>query len=952
MREKIIQTMRTFPRSVIKMHTAWIALFVILLCIIVNATGFPGKQTQQHDAYANGLRENITLSKDTIVMGEFKPAMEGLCKLSFRFMTKGSAPDGTVTFAILDSSHKVLQKETMESGALMNYHLTDLPITESLDAGSSYYYRITASDYDDADLFLLSGTAAIGPEEIGKCLISDVSDNKEVPAIRFTYKTVPDENGKLARIACVLVLGLILCAICRRWDQHNAVPFFLVLFLGICLIRLTDESKEPITIYAGDMNVVSGYSDDHAIGLTPDSQFEGTFLKSGNYLLDAGTYTLGVSYRTTGDDNVLTLYDDGDKITDAKLPSKQSYQEIKFKLKHDCQNFTFTLDYDGESEILADSFVLKAADGFYRDSDFLVKIWVIALLLLALIRLYMKHFDVPSHARGIFCGLLLVGALASLPYIRSGLSWAIDLCYHLVRIEGIKDALNAGQFPVILYPLALKGNGYLNVMYPSLFLHIPACLRQCGVSLADSFKFLMILFHFATAFITYHSVYSITRDRRISFIAATAYTLLPYRFTNLYARGAIGEFMAMTFFPLVFSGLYHILLGEKRRWSQLTLGMVGLLGCHVLSVLYAAVFCAVICMIYVVDLVREKRFLYLIAATVCSLLMGLGFLVPFLDYYGSDILWMQALDFGDYYTTALNLPGLLGLSLTGSYYSLSLGLPTVILGSIAIIMAVLGKSRHFAVTLTCLGCTLVLMVLAFFPAEYAADLPGLSFVLGNSQFAWRLLGPAALLLIMSGCISLVGHDNVRRYAGGILACVLILSALGATRFIDEDKAYAENRTYTVGHEEKIIGIPKSKNTVVYPFEWRPLYASDKGLSSEPVPSDDSRIQVTDFEKKDYTAAVTYISNVQNETLEVPLHCYPGYEARDEAGNAIEISRGHNGRISFPVASDGRKHTVTVSYNMPVKYKVWTWISILSGIAFTAYIIFSDIRLRMKEKTNA
>ncbi|MCR4704970.1 MAG: hypothetical protein K5641_02785, partial [Lachnospiraceae bacterium] len=268
MKEKIMQDLRTFPRRIVTIHTAWIALWVVLLCILVNATGFPGKQTFKHDAYTNGLRENITISKDTIVMGSFKPAMDGLNKLSFRFMTKGSAPDGTVTFEILDEWLETIQSEVMESGALLNYHLTDLPITEPLTAGSTYYYRITASDYDDAELHLLSGTEPIGPEEIGKCLVSDVSDNKEVPGICFTYRTSADENGRLSRIACVLVLGLIACAICRRWDKRNLVPFFLTMMLGICLIRLTDESREPLIIYAGDMDVISGYSDEHAIGLT------------------------------------------------------------------------------------------------------------------------------------------------------------------------------------------------------------------------------------------------------------------------------------------------------------------------------------------------------------------------------------------------------------------------------------------------------------------------------------------------------------------------------------------------------------------------------------------------------------------------------------------------------------------------------------------------------------
>ncbi len=60
-----------------------------------------------------------------------------------------------------------------------------------------------------------------------------------------------------------------------------------------------------------------------------------------------------------------------------------------------------------------------------------------------------------------------------------------------------------GQFPVVIFPEALAGNGYLNSMYPYLFLYIPAFLRLFGVSLALSYKTLIFLANIATVAITW-----------------------------------------------------------------------------------------------------------------------------------------------------------------------------------------------------------------------------------------------------------------------------------------------------------------------------------------------------------------------------------------------------------------------------------------------------------------
>ena len=87
------------------------------------------------------------------------------------------------------------------------------------------------------------------------------------------------------------------------------------------------------------------------------------------------------------------------------------------------------------------------------------------------------------------CVMILLAIFVTAPFYASSMAGADDQCYHLLRIEGLKDAILDGQMPAIILPNAMSGNGYLNSMYPYLFLYLPALLRICGVSLILSYKF-------------------------------------------------------------------------------------------------------------------------------------------------------------------------------------------------------------------------------------------------------------------------------------------------------------------------------------------------------------------------------------------------------------------------------------------------------------------------------
>ncbi len=167
-------------------------------------------------------------------------------------------------------------------------------------------------------------------------------------------------------------------------------------------------------------------------------------------------------------------------------------------------------------------------------------------------------------------------------------------------------------------------------------------------------------------------------------MAALLYTCCPYRYTSIYARGAVGEALAMIFLPLLIAGLYHVLAGQRRKWWMLAIGMTGLLQTHILSMMFGVMLCAIAGILFISRVWREKRFFEIGKAALMTVLLNLWFLVPFVFYFIRGGLWSSALNYSTYSEWSLNLSGVAGVNIAGDYRLLTLGLPTLICGGTAV----------------------------------------------------------------------------------------------------------------------------------------------------------------------------------------------------------------------------------------------------------------------------
>ena len=233
-------------------------------------------------------------------------------------------------------------------------------------------------------------------------------------------------------------------------------------------------------------------------------------------------------------------------------------------------------------------------------------------------------------------GMLMIGLavlFASAPAFQETLHIGDDIQYHLCRIENIVDAWQCGQFPARLGAYMYDGYGALtSVFYPDYALYPFALMRLCGASLAYVGNMLLISLNIGAAAGMYAAAKRMFGGGRAAAAASTLYVLAAYRLTDVYARFAVGEALAMVFLPLFIAALWDCVAGDKNRWKALALSAAAIFLSHMITTLLCALMALLLCLMNARRILREKRLANLLKAAGLCLLLVLFHLAPMLMY--------------------------------------------------------------------------------------------------------------------------------------------------------------------------------------------------------------------------------------------------------------------------------------------------------------------------------
>ncbi len=236
--------------------------------------------------------------------------------------------------------------------------------------------------------------------------------------------------------------------------------------------------------------------------------------------------------------------------------------------------------------------------------------------------------------------LLGVSVLPLLNLTTAGLPITHDGQDHVARIANFYQSLTEGIIVPRWASLLNWGYGHPILMFLYPFPSYMASLFHfLGFSLVDSTKLVFAVGFIASFFAMY--LWAATAwGRAVGVLAAVFYTFAPYRFVDLYVRGAIGEHAAFIFLPLICYGLYRLSREQKITAQSLifvTLGTALLILSHnALSLMFLP-----LCMLYVLYLAATgttHKIRFVIIAAI-SILWG---------FVLSAFFWVPALIEGKY----------------------------------------------------------------------------------------------------------------------------------------------------------------------------------------------------------------------------------------------------------------------------------------------------------------
>lgn len=237
------------------------------------------------------------------------------------------------------------------------------------------------------------------------------------------------------------------------------------------------------------------------------------------------------------------------------------------------------------------------------------------------------------------CLLLFVTLLTTLYLASSKAIFAFsDWTFHAARVEEIYLNLKSGSFFTFIAARTFHNTGAASFLfYPYIFFYPWAFLRFI-LSPVNAFYAWYALVTFATAAISFFSMKAYSQKSLASFIFSLVYTFAPYR---LYLGGAVfGEYLAVTFLPLLFLGIYEVLWGDKKKWYLLAIGGALVAYAHILSVFLSLEFAAILFVIKLITsrgISKDRVKSLLLAAGTCVLLV-LPVIVPFFtDFIGQGL---------------------------------------------------------------------------------------------------------------------------------------------------------------------------------------------------------------------------------------------------------------------------------------------------------------------------
>lgn len=761
--------------------------------------------------------------------------------------------------------------------------------------------------------------------------------------MRDKIKALQLWKSKKVLVLAAVELLLLLWAVSGLFGKDNVYEF----------------TEEDMTINFGEYSGEDeGVRVDSSMGVTGNMvDFQGIYLPK-------GYYEISLEYETDVDFSnmcLVTASEAGYKgcfTNGTNLHAAQTETNFGMWLLRDTDNIIIHATYNGGTMVVKG---LTITETNALNRMFLFVLICVCCLLNAILLFcrYDKAYGVCKETKIVIFGLGIITVFASLPVFTDYVLSSGDIGYHLNRIEGLKDGILSGQFPVRIAPKWLEDNGYASaIFYPETMLLVAAFLRMIGFTVTTSYQIYMFFVNFMTAFVAWYCFAKMFKNGYVGLVCSLLHTLSIYRIFNTYTKGSLGETLAMLFLPLIVYGFYRVFTEDHKspayKWSfvPLTIGFCGIIQSHILTCELVGGFTILLCIVLWKKVVRKETFVVLAKTVIWSALLCGWFIVPFLDYMitGDFVIHHVSArtiqERGLYIAHLLNVIPFAGGSTeftdTGMQDTACVGIGFSLLvvllawfyiwfveGRNCLEKGILKKKEFgFAKLAAAFAVLAMIMSLNVFPWDWIQSKHSILATLVSSlQFPTRLLTIACVLLVaLAGVVSKyimgLNREDVKAL---FFCCVCGLTIITGL--------------FTISHHLSKGGFVRIYNTEGMGFgyiagaEYLP-YETEQSLLVYRNPTAEDNVVIEGYEKGSLRVEVDcFNASGEEGTLTLPLLYYKGYQAYDmETGEKLEVFDGENHSVSVKVPA-GYNGTICTRFISPWYWRVAEIITLLSAAGF-------------------
>lgn len=518
------------------------------------------------------------------------------------------------------------------------------------------------------------------------------------------------------------------------------------------------------------------------------------------------------------------------------------------------------------------------------------------------------------------------------------------------RIYEMDKCFQDFQIPCRWVPDAGYQYGYPQFNYypPSVY-YLGEKIHLLGFQFIDAVKILFILGFILSASTMYIFLNS-WLNKWPALVGAVLYTYAPYKAVDVYVRGAMSEFWAFVFFPLIFWSIYQLIKTEKIKYLIWLAASVGLLlTTHSLMSMIFLPIAGIWAILWIILDGKWQVIIKLILGTLLGIGLAAFFVLPMAfekQYSHSESMlggyfdWRQhfvdinQLFFSNYWGYGSSQLG------PGDDLSLTTGTIYFLVGLIAVLLSFFYWKTNKKITIVALTLMIIDLFVLFMIHQKSSFIWERIEILWWMQFPWRLLADSVFLLSTLSALAVYLIKNNR--LSYLFGAILIISVI----FL-HGSFFQPQKWFDLTDKEKFSGNLWEKELTISIFDYLPIYAKLPPTSKAPEYPEimDGKAAILSYQKgSDFQKGKLNV--LEKANLRLPLFDFPGMIVKIDGK---KIVHNHNdcrnqefclGLISFEVPVG--KHKIEASLTDTFIRKLGNFLT-FGSILILIYLIIREYK---------